>query len=154
MENRRKIYDLPMIALCSAGLLALALLAGSPAHAVAIPAWLDDAVSTWNAENTAVQIRFAEIKDSYVWYTIPKTTETGHRTIRERVYAIAAQHGYQMTEAEELITTARAPSKNNRQKKCWNRSFTLNLETGRQRLLTTLICDDEADWFAGFRISE
>ena len=154
MENRHKIQDRPLFVLCSAALLALGLLAGSPAFAVAVPAWLDDAVSSWNEENAAVQIRFADIKDSYVWYTIPKTTETGHRTIRDRVYSIAAKHGYQMTEAEELVTTARPPSSSNKQKKCWNRSFTLNLETGRQRLLTTLVCDDEADWFAGFRISE
>ena len=154
MKQRCNSYHRGMIVLCYIGLLATGLLASSSGHAASIPVWLDDAITTWNEENAAIQIRFVDIKDSYVWYMIPQTTETGHRLIRERVYAIAAKHGYQMTEAEELVTTARPPSQGNKEKKCWNRSFTLDLEVGRQRLLTTLVCDDETYWFMGFRILE
>ena len=137
-------------------LVTLGFLAAGLCQAASIPAWLDDAISNWNQENPAVQIRFVDIKDSFVWYMIPDTPETGHKVVRERTYGIAEAHGYQRTEAEELVTTGRPPSpvKPYKEKKCWTRSFTLNLEVGRQRLLTTLVCEDEGYWFAGFRIAE
>jgi hypothetical protein len=137
-------------------LVTIGFLAAGLCHAASIPAWLDDAISKWNHENPAVQIRFVDIKDSFVWYMIPDTPETGHKVVRERTYTIAGAHGYQRTEAEELVTTGRPPSpvKPYKDKKCWTRSFTLNLEVGRQRLLTTLVCEDEGYWFAGFRIAE
>jgi hypothetical protein len=139
-----------VIALASTALL----LAGTSGLAASIPVWLDDAISAWNAENETTQIRFVDIKDGYVWYTIPKTEDIGHQRIRERVYTIAEQHGYQMTEREELVTTARPPWGDRKDKKCWNRGFTLDLDTGRQRMLTTLVCAAEAEWLAGFRILE
>jgi len=118
--------------------------------AASIPAWLDDAISEWNGENPGVPIKFVEIKDQYVWYTVPNTAETGQKQIRESVYGIVQRHGYQQTEAEELVTTGRPP--NTRQTKCWTRSFTLDLEVGRQRLLTTQVCVGDESWFAGFRV--
>jgi len=156
MKHLLKTHPLRTIALACAGLLVFCLLAGSVAQAASIPAWLDDAISVWNDENPATQIRFVEIKDSYVWYMIPKTEQTGNKAVRERTYAIAERHGYQKTEREELITTGRPPSPNKpyRDKKCWSRGFTLDLDVGRQRMLTTLVCDGDSDWFAGFRILE
>ena len=147
MKHSHKIY------LCAA-LLAAGLLAGGLIQAASVPVWLDDAISTWNAENPETQIRFVEIKDSYVWYMIPKTAVSGHQEVRERVYAITEHNGYTRTEAEELVTTGRPPSQSRKDKKCWGRGFVKELDVGRQRMLTTLVCDVETDWFAGFRILE
>jgi len=153
MRHRPSFSQHRTSAFCCAALLGLALLAGSPGHAASIPAWLDDAITTWNEENPAIEIQFVDIKDSYIWYMVPKTAETGHETVRERVYAIAARHRYQMTDAEELVTTARPPAATSN-KKCWNRSFTLDIDAGRQRMLTTLVCDDTGRWLTGFRVLE
>ena len=84
-------------------LVTLGFLAAGLCHAASIPAWLDDAISKWNQENPAVQIRFVDIKDSFVWYMIPDTPETGHQVVRERTYTIAEANGYRRTEAEELV---------------------------------------------------
>ena len=124
--------------------------------AASVPAWLDDAITEWNLENPKVQIQFVEIKDSFVWYAVPNTPETGHAELRESIYGIVQRHGYQRTEAEELVTTGRPPSldkSSSRDKKCWKRSFTLDLEVGRQRLLTTQVCADTTSWLAGFRVA-
>jgi hypothetical protein len=139
-----------------AGLAAIGLLGASLCSAASIPAWLDDAITEWNEENPAVQIQFVDIKDQFVWYMIPNTPETSAKRIRERVYAIAQAHGYKMTAEEELVTTGRPPSPTGppEAKKCWNRSFTLDVDVGRQRLLTTLVCEDAEHRFAGFRIVE
>jgi hypothetical protein len=55
-------------------------------------------------------------------------------------------------EAEELVTTGRPPASTPGRKKCWQRGFTLEIDTGRQRMLTTQVCADGDNWFAGFRI--
>ena len=152
-------------------LIALGFLATGLCSAASIPAWLDDAISKWNHENQAIQIQFVDIKDSYVWYAIPGTSEIGHAEIRESIYRIVQERGYQMTADEELITTGRPPSPNppQRDKKCWTRSFVRDIEelsntkaagasgygaaTGmRQRMLTSLVCDNAPDWSVGIRI--
>jgi hypothetical protein len=51
-------------------------------------------------------------------------------------------------------------------KKCWSRSFVLNIQAEnhtiavgdepsgqRQRMLTSLVCEDSATWWAGFRVA-
>jgi len=154
MRNGRTTFHRLANVFFFTGFLALALLAGHSVHAGSIPAWLDDAVTTWNEENPTLLIQFVDIKDSFVWYMLPKTPEKGIKEIRENIYGMAQAHGYVRTEDEELVTTGKPPSPNKpyKEKKCWRRNFTLNLETGRQRMLTTQICDDVQSWFAGFRI--
>ena len=137
------------------------------ARAASIPAWLDDAISSWNETNKPRQISFVDIKDEYVWYSVPNTEEAGQQDIRKSIYDIVQEHGYKPTDDEERITTARPPA--SKQKKCWTRSFTLDIQqlsnttaageggsggdTGlRQRMLTSLVCQDATQWFAGFRI--
>ena len=146
------------------------LLVGS-LHAASVPVWLDDAISTFNDEQPSVQIEFVDIKDSFVWYMIPATEEIGHKLVRERVYQIAMDNGYEFADDEEMVTTGKPPSLTTpyKEKKCWTRSFVLNIEalsnttsagrggrgeeSGiRQRMLTSLVCDDNGYWFAGFRI--
>ena len=136
-------------------------------QAASIPAWLDDAIAKWNAANKPTQISFVDIKDEYVWYTVPNTPKTGNQDIRKSIYDIVQEHGYKPTDDEERITTARPPA--SKQKKCWTRSFTLDIQqlsnttaageggsggdTGmRQRMLTSLVCQDTSQWFAAFRI--
>ena len=142
------------VSLFSVGILTLGLLAAGLTLAASIPAWLDDAISNWNQENPETPIQFLDIKDSYVWYTMPSTAEIGHAEIRERVYAIVEAHGYQKTVEEELVTTGRPPSPSgpSKTKKCWSRSFTLDIDVGRQRMLTALVCGDTTGYYAGFRI--
>jgi hypothetical protein len=125
-----------------------------PVNAASIPAWLDDAITQWNEENPEVKIQFVEIKDSFVWYMIPNTDEIGSKELRESIYEISQKNGYTKMEAEELITLGRPPSPTGpgKQKKCWQRGFTLEIDTGRQRMLTTQVCADGDNWFAGFRI--
>jgi len=138
----------------SVGTLAVVLLFAGLAMAASIPAWLDDAISTWNQENPDVAIQFLNIKDSFVWYMFPKTDDLSHAEIRERMYVIAEANGYQKTAEEELITTGKPPSPTEpyKAKKCWSRSFTLNVDVDRQRVLTTLLCEDATSWYTGFRI--
>lgn len=131
-------------------------LAISPAVGASVPVWLDDAITEWNSENPAAPIRFVDIKNSFVWYRTAKSPEINHKRVRDGVYNIAEKNNYIRTEQEELITTAKPPSPTNpySAKKCWKRSFTLDLEAGRQRLLTTLVCDDTGYWYAGFRVAD
>jgi len=135
------------------------------AQAASIPAWLDDAITKWNDANKPTQISFVDIKDEYVWYTVPND-KTSQQDIRKSIYDIVQENGYKPTDNEERITTARPPA--TKQKKCWTRSFVLDIQelsnttaagdqsgadSGlRQRMLTSLVCQDSAQWFAGFRI--
>jgi len=156
---------------CLAGLGAAGLATTTPCQAASIPAWLDDAISEYNEENKATQIEFLEIKDDYVWYMIPDTPEIGHKDIRERIYAMVLDRGYKLTDDEERVTTGKPPSPVSpyKTKKCWTRSFVLDIEelsnttaaggrggSGRagmrQRMLTSLVCDDTPYWLTGFRI--
>ena len=147
MNNRRRYVG--MISLS----LTIGLLSAGFGLAASIPAWLDDAISAWNQENPDLPIQFVDIKDSFVWYMIPVNDEIGHAEIRKRIYALVENHGYQKTVAEELVTTGKPPTPNKpyKPKKCWSRSFTLTVDVGRQRMLTTLVCEDTASWFTGFR---
>lgn len=154
---------------CLAVFGAIMLGAAPTSSAASIPVWLDDAISDWNDEDPAAQIKFVDIKDSYVWYVIPDTPEIGHKEIRASVYKLTIENGYERTAEEELITTGKPPSFTaaHTPKKCWTRSYVLNIkelsntkmadERGRsagqrQRMLTTLVCEDGDYWFAGFRI--
>lgn len=147
------------IVVSSVGLLAVG--------AASIPAWLDDGISKWNAANPDTKIRFVDIKDSFVWYDMPKS-ELGHQQIRERVNKIVLSNGYAPTDDEELVTTGKPPVTSGRitAKKCWSRSFVLNINAQkdtravgdespgqRQRLLTSMVCEDEATWWAAFRVA-
>ena len=150
-------------------LVTIGFLAAGLCHAASIPAWLDDAISNWNQENPAVQIRFVDIKDSFVWYMIPDSPETGNKEIRTSIHEIVLKNGYKVTDQEELVTTGKPPSpiKPYKEKKCWTQSFVLDIEelsnttaAGgregnpglRQRMLTSLVCEDGPYWFTGFRI--
>jgi len=151
--NDKRRGQATVIAVACLGILSL-LGVGLP-RAASIPAWLDDAITSYNEKNTGIQIRFTGIKDSFVWYTIPDTAEIGSKDIREGIYGIAQANGYKMTAEEELVTTAKPPSPNKpyEAKKCWKRSFVLEgAATSAGRMLTTYVCEDGANWFAGFRI--
>jgi hypothetical protein len=145
--------------------------ATAPCQAASIPAWLDDAISERNEKDKSMQIEFLEIKDEFVWYMIPDTPEIGHKDIRERIYELVMEHGYKQTDDEERVTTGKPPSPVSpyKTKKCWTRSFVLDIEelsnttaaggrggrgqTGlRQRMLTSLVCEDTPYWLTGFRI--
>jgi len=167
--SRGRCARVVAIAGCCAGVVAISLFATHPCHAASIPAWLDDAITEWNKENQATQIEFVDIKDSFVWYMIPDTPEKGSKDIRETIYEIVTTHGYEVTDQEELVTTGKPPSQTTpyKPKKCWQRSFVLTINelsnttapgggrTGvRQRLLTSLVCEDGRDWYAGFRIAQ
>ena len=151
------------------GILTIGLLSTGLALATTIPAWLDDAIADWNEENAAIQIEFVDIKDSFVWYMIPDTPDIGRKEIRASIYQIIQAHGYKTTDQEELVTTGKPPSpvKPYKEKKCWTQSFVLDIEElsntttaggrdgnagQRQRMLTSLVCEDGPLWFTGFRI--
>jgi hypothetical protein len=153
------LRSMPVVAACCVGVLC---------SAASIPAWLDDAISKWNAANPETQIRFVDIKDSFVWYDMPRTPEHGHQQIRERINNIVLGNGYEPTDDEELVTTGRPPVASGRStdKKCWSRSFVLNISAQgdtkaagadspgqRQRLLTSLVCEDSSTWWAAFRVA-
>lgn len=146
-----------VVASCFA-LVTIALLASTPCSANTVPAWLDDGITQWNAENPASPIRFVDIKDSYVWYTMAATPELGSKEVRSRVYGIAIKHGYATTQDEEMVTTGRPPSPTGpaKSKKCWSRSFLRDVQKGSsttvERMLTTLVCEDGPNWSAGFRV--
>ena len=148
---------LVVVAVLCAGLIGMGLLAASPCHAGSIPAWLDDGISQWNKANPESRLQFVSIKDSYVWYTMPGNTELASKDIRERVYGIAYKNGYANTQDEEIVTTARPPSPNGpaKEKKCWTRSFLRDIQKGSpttvERMLTTFVCEDGANWSVGFR---
>lgn len=143
----------------------------TPCNAASIPAWLDDAITEWNEANEATPIEFLEIKDDFVWYTIPKTKEIGSKDVRGSIYEMVQEHGYQQTDDEERVTTGKPPSPVSpyKTKKCWTRSWVLNIEElsnttsaggrgrggrsgQRQRMLTSQVCDDTPYWVTGFRI--
>src|SRR6185436_18150662 len=44
-----------------------------PCVAESIPAWLDDGISNWNRQHPESRIEFVNIRDSFVWYQMPKT---------------------------------------------------------------------------------
>ena len=142
------------VSVISAGIVAIGLLSVGVASAASIPAWLDDGITKWNQENPETRIQFLDIKDSFVWYMVPKTEELDMLQVRQRIYAIAEANGYEKTVDEELVTTGKPPSPTApyQAKKCWNRNFTLTVDVGRQRMLTTAICEDTGNWFTGFRI--
>ena len=147
MKNRR-------VSVVSVSILPLCLLSAGFAVAASIPAWLDDAITTWNQENPELPIEFVDIKDSFVWYMVPHNDEIGVAEIRQRIQRIVEAHGYEKTVEEELVTTGKPPTplKPYQPKKCWRRSYTLTVDVGRQRMLTTMVCQDTAHWFTGFRI--
>ena len=136
--------------------------------AASIPVWLDDAITEWNEKSQDIQIDFLDIKDSYIWYMIPDTDGIGSKDIRDGVFNLAIANGYKITAEEELVTTGLPPSPTaaHREKKCWTRSFVLSIEelsnttavgasgdSGlRQRMLTSMVCQDTQYWYAGFRI--
>jgi hypothetical protein len=136
------------------GLAACALLATVPSRAASIPAWLDQAITDFNKNNPTSTIEFVAIKDQYAWYRLPKGGGIDAAGIRTKVYGIAQSSGYSKMSPEELVTTARppVPSGAATQKKCWSRSFTMTVTTGQERLLTSLICEDSADWKMAFRV--
>jgi hypothetical protein len=134
-------------------LMTVSLLSITTGMAASVPVWLDDAITMHNSENPDLPVEFVDIKNSFVWYMTARVDPAQHVRIRENVYGIARANGYKQTEQEELVTTGKPPSPTDPHsaKKCWKRNFILELETGRQRLLTTLVCEDESYWFAGFR---
>ena len=167
----RKARHSATAALGCLALLAAVILAATPTgSAASIPAWLDDAISEWNDENTATPMRFVDSKDSFVWYMIQDTPEVGHKEIRASVYELVEENDYKVTSEEELVTTGKPPSPvaPYKDKKCWTRSFVLDIEElsntkaaagrggerpgQRQRMLTSQVCEDEQLWFVGVRI--
>ena len=139
-----------------------------PCLAASVPAWLDDAITKWNTAHSDTPVRFVNIKDSFVWYDITKTPEIGQQQIRERVSSIVLANGYKPMDDEELVTTGKPPVQSGRvqAKKCWSRSFVLDIKaqenarassdesaTQRQRVLTSLVCDDTETWWAAFRVA-
>ncbi|HEX6850936.1 MAG TPA: hypothetical protein VF139_05975 [Candidatus Polarisedimenticolaceae bacterium] len=156
-----------LLAACCAGLLALVAMSATPCRAASIPAWLDENISRWNAEHAEVPIRFVNIKDSYVWYDAPKTAEIGQKRIREALTRIVLGNGYVPMDEEELVTTGKPPVVSGpvTPKKCWKWSYVLNIESQsntkaegddfagqRQRMLTTMVCEDTASWWMAFRV--
>ena len=140
-----------------AGILIIAVTATTMGHAVQIPAWLDDGIAQWNKENPENPIRFVDVRDSYVWYTMAATSQLSAKEIRGKVYGIAYKNKYANTQDEEIVTTARPPVKDgvSTSKKCWSRSFIRDVDTNSpttsQRMLTTMVCEDPPNWSLGFR---
>jgi len=155
----------------SGGFCALLLAAAAcavPANAASIPAWLDDGISKWNGANPDSQLRFVNIKDSFVWYDMAKGGTKGQQEMRAGVNNIVLAHGYMPADDEELITTAKPPVMSGKAspKKCWSKSFILNIQAQndtkevngdpsgqRQRMLTSLVCEDTGSWWAAFRVA-
>ena len=153
----------------AAVLLCLGALTATTALAATIPAWLDAGITKWNGANPAAQLRFVNIKDSYVWYEMPKSTEHSLPQMRDRVNNVVLGQGYKPLDDEELVTTGKPPVSSGRStpKKCWSRSFVLDIQAQsgtkavgdepsgqRQRMLTSLVCDDSATWWAAFRVAD
>mgnify|MGYP001346253510 CR=1 FL=1 len=150
-------------------LLCLGAMIATASFAATIPAWLDAGITKWNGANPAAPLKFINIKDSYVWYEMPKSTEHTLPEMRDRVNGVVLGQGYKPLDDEELVTTGKPPVASGRStpKKCWSRSFVLNIQaqsetkaTGdespgqRQRMLTSLVCDDSATWWAAFRVAD
>ena len=144
---------------CLVALVAVSLVA-APCHAGSgsVPAWLDDAITDYNKANAANPIRFVDIKDSYVWYTMAGSPELGSKDVRTRVYNIAYQNGYANNQDEEIVTTGKPPVPSGvvKTRKCWTRSFLRDIQkaspTTVERMLTTMVCEDGSNWSTGFRI--
>lgn len=166
---RMRSQSLNLLASWAAALALLGFVAGTPCRAEAIPAWLDDAISKWNGENPTLPITFVNFKDSYVWYEVPRTAEIGHQRLREAINRIALGKGYAPLNDEEFVTTGRPPAVNgpSTQKKCWNRSFVLNVQAQgntkavgdespgqRQNMFSSLVCEDAEKWWAAFRVAQ
>ncbi len=167
LDRNRRPCVFAVVTACAAGLLVALALATTPCGAASIPSWLDDGISKWNATHPETQIRFVSIKDSFVWYDLKKTPELGQQEIRERVNSVVLGRGYVVTDDEELITMGRPPATEGpvTPKKCWSRSFVLDIAAQsntkavgaessgqRQRMLTRLVCEDTATWWAAFRV--
>jgi hypothetical protein len=148
----------------------LALPAAAPCVAASVPAWLDEGISKFNAAHPGDEIRYVDIKDSFVWYDLPKTAAASLSDVRKRLNEIVLANRYQPMDDEEIVTTARPPVASGRTqaKKCWSRSFVLTIQAQsdtkvvggsdpaglRQRLLTSLVCEDVDTWWAAFRVAE
>ena len=147
----------------------IAITVATPAPAASVPAWLDEGISNWNHENPAAAIRFVNIKDQFVWYDMPKTADVTVKEIRDRLKNIVYKNGYEPMDEEDLVTMGKPPVTAGRSapKKCWSRSFVYNIQAQsntmsrddersaqRQRLLTSLICEDSSVWWAAFRVAE
>ena len=158
-----------VITIAVAAAFGAAVLVATPAPAASVPAWLDEGISNWNQKNPDAAIRFVNIKDSFVWYDMPKSAEIGQKQIRERLKTIVYGNGYEPMDEEDLVTTGKPPVTSGRSapKKCWSRSFVYNIQAQsgtkavgddpsgqRQRLLTSLICEDTSVWWAAFRVAE
>ena len=138
--------------------------------AASIPAWLDEGLPSWNTNNPKSPIRFVDIKDSFVWYDVMKSAEVDHKQIRARINDIVLGHGYTPMDDEEKVTTGKPPVTMGGRvtpKKCWSRSFVLNIQAQndtkavgdepagqRQRMLTSLVCEDTMSWWAAFRVAD
>ena len=133
---------------------AVALLASLSSQAASIPAWLDQAITDFNKANATRPVEFVEIKNSFVWYRVAKDGSADSVKGRKLLYTIAESTGYATTSPEELVITARPPAASgpDKDKKCWSRSFTKDVTTGQQRLLSSLICEDGENWMLGFRV--
>ena len=151
---------------CTAAL-AVFLIVAAPCGATTLPAWIDDGITGWNSDNPSAKISFVNIKDSFVWYDMPKSTPEDQKRIRERLDQVVLAHSYVPMDDEEKVTTARPPAASGptTAKKCWSRSFVMNIaaqnETKavgaespgqQQRMLTRMVCDDAATWWVAFRI--
>ncbi len=149
--------------------LGLGVQAMSVAHAASIPAWLDSGITKWNSANPAAPLKFVDIKDSFVWYQMPKSTDHTLPQMREGVNKVVLANRYQPLDDEEIVTIARPPVVSGKAsaKKCWSRSFVLNIQAQndtkavgeepsgqRQRMLTSLMCDDANVWWAAFRVAD
>lgn len=150
-------------------LLAFAALLALAATAASIPAWLDEAVTEYNSENADAPLRFVDIKDSYVWYMTPDPKGASGKEIRGSIYQLIVNEGYELADSEEMVTTGKPPTPTApyKAKKCWTRSFVITIDelsnttmagagTGqrsgvRQRMLTSMVCQDGASWWMGFR---
>jgi hypothetical protein len=152
-----------ILPVCGGFALVVATLCG----AANIPSWLDDAISKFNDANPQTQIKFVDIKDQFVWYNMSKA-DFEHAQIRERVNGIVLKQGYEPMDDEELLTTRKPPlvAGKTGTKKCWSRSFVLNIDAQantkavgddapgqRQRMLTSLVCEDSTVWWAAFRVA-
>ena len=151
-----------------APVLLIAAAAALPCLAASVPAWLDDGITRWNGANPGNQLSFIAVKDSYVWYQMPKSTQHTLPQLRDRVNQVVLGNGYQPLDDEELVTTGKPPVTSGRSypKKCWSRSFVLNIQAQndtkaigddpsgqRQRMLTSMVCDDTSTWWAAFRVA-
>lgn len=158
------MFRAAVLAACCVALLAIAAV---PVQAAAIPAWLDESISKWNEANADLPIRFVNIKDSFVWYDLPKSPEIGHKRVRDAVSRLVLENGYVPMDEEELVTTANPPVVSGpvTPKKCWKWSYVMNIQSQsntksvddehagqRQRMLTSLVCEDAANWWAAFRV--